>query len=95
MRRVVLLLCLVFVPATVLAQPRAPLAPVVVQGAMASETDALIGLLESPTREQIGGWTFWRGTVDGYPVIVSRTNKGVSKRPPRRPSRSSASVRWR
>ena len=25
-----------------------------------------------------GGWTFWRGTVDGYPVIVSKTMKGVS-----------------
>jgi len=27
--------------------------------------------------EKVGGWTFWSGSVDGYPVIVSRTLKGV------------------
>lgn len=60
------------------AQPQAPKPPVIVQGAMVSETERLIARLEQPTLEQIGGWSFWRGTVDGYPVIVSRTNKGMS-----------------
>jgi len=51
--------------------------PIVVQGAMPSETDALVARLERATTERIGGWTFWRGEVDGYPVIVSRTLKGM------------------
>jgi adenosylhomocysteine nucleosidase len=28
--------------------------------------------------ETVGGWTFWRGAIDRYPVIVSRTMKGVA-----------------
>ena len=51
--------------------------PIVVQGAMPSETDALVARLEHVTVERAGGWTFWRGEVDGYPVIVSRTLKGM------------------
>ncbi|MEQ1728624.1 MAG: 5'-methylthioadenosine/S-adenosylhomocysteine nucleosidase, partial [Vicinamibacterales bacterium] len=78
MRRLVLLCCLVLVSTPLFAQPQPLPAPIVVQGAMVSETERLIALLESPTIERIGGWTFWRGTVDGYPVIVSRTNKGMS-----------------
>jgi len=52
--------------------------PVLVQGAMTSETEHLVTLLESPRLEQAGNWSFWRGTIDGYPVIVSKTNKGMS-----------------
>ena len=51
--------------------------PIVVQGAMPSETDVFAARLERATTERIGGWTFWRGEVDGYPVIVSRTLKGM------------------
>ncbi len=77
-RRLLCLLWVLFAASPLSAQPQAPRAPIVVQGAMVSETERLIGLLESPTREQIGSWSFWRGTIDGYPVIVSRTNKGMS-----------------
>jgi adenosylhomocysteine nucleosidase len=56
----------------------AALPPVVVQGAMRSETEKLAGRLENATIEQVAGWTFWRGTIDGYPVIVSRTLKGIA-----------------
>ena len=52
--------------------------PIVVQGAMRSETEKLTGRLENVSIEKVGGWTFWRGTIDGYPVIVSRTLKGMS-----------------
>lgn len=52
--------------------------PIVVQGAMDVEIQKLAGLLEHPVKEEIGGWTFWRGTIDGYPVIVSKTLKGMS-----------------
>ena len=29
------------------------------------------------TEEHVGGWTFWRGTIDGYPVVISKTLKGM------------------
>lgn len=77
-RAAVVVCVMMFAAVPVWAQPQAPKPPVIVQGAMVSETEKLIALLEQPTLEQIGGWSFWRGTVDGYPVIVSRTNKGMS-----------------
>ena len=52
--------------------------PVLVQGAMPSETELLVGRLDGASVDRIGGWTFWRGTMDGYPVIVSKTLKGMS-----------------
>ena len=33
--------------------------------------------LEHATEENVGGWIFWRGTIDGYPVVVSKTLKGM------------------
>jgi adenosylhomocysteine nucleosidase len=56
------------------AQPR----PIVVQGAMPAETDRFAGRLEHVIVEEAAGWTFRRGTVDGYPVIVSKTGKGAA-----------------
>jgi adenosylhomocysteine nucleosidase len=53
-------------------------APVVVQGAMPIETDRLVSRLDAVKIETVGGWTFWRGLIDAYPVVVSRTRKGVS-----------------
>src|SRR4051812_28407170 len=52
--------------------------PVVVQGAMEVEIRKLAGAIENATEEKVGGWTFWRGTVDGYPVVISKTLKGMS-----------------
>src|SRR4051812_2053528 len=77
-RRLVCALILVCVAPLTAQQDRNAGAPVLVQGAMASETDRLVSLLEGAREEQIGSWRFWLGTVDGYPVIVSRTNKGMS-----------------
>jgi adenosylhomocysteine nucleosidase len=57
--------------------PPAP-RPVVVQGAMDVEVQRLATSLENPKEEKIQGWTFWSGTVDGYPVVVSKTLKGMS-----------------
>jgi len=54
------------------------LRPVIVQGAMDIEVKTLAGRLEHVRVEKVGGWTFWRGTLDGYPVIVSKTMKGLS-----------------
>lgn len=52
--------------------------PILVQGAMTSETEHFVSRLENAQLEQVGAWTFWRGTVDGYPVVVSKTNRGMS-----------------
>jgi adenosylhomocysteine nucleosidase len=59
------------------AEPAGP-PPVVVQGAMRLETEKLVGRLGKVEVEEVGGWSFWRGSVDGYPVIVSKTLKGVA-----------------
>jgi adenosylhomocysteine nucleosidase len=66
-------------PAWALAQGApAPLRPIVVQGAMQLEVEALAARLEGVAVERVGGWMFWTGAIDGYPVIVSKTLKGVS-----------------
>jgi adenosylhomocysteine nucleosidase len=52
--------------------------PVVLQGAMDVEVQQLASRLDGVRVEKVGGWTFWRGTIDGYPVVVSKTMKGVS-----------------
>ena len=51
--------------------------PIVVQGAMDVEIRKLAGVIEHATEEHVGGWTFWRGTIDGYPVVISKTLKGM------------------
>ena len=52
--------------------------PIVVQGAMDVEVRRLAGAIENVKEEKVQGWTFWRGTVDGYPVVVSKTLKGMA-----------------
>ena len=81
MARRIAFLLLVLVSFPVLALPQGSMAgmrPMVVQGAMRSETEKFVSRLENVSTEKVGSWTFWRGTVDGYPVIVSRTLKGVA-----------------
>src|ERR1700694_4649801 len=60
------------------APPAAAGRPVVVQGAMDLEVKKLASDLENVTEETVQGWTFWSGTLDGYPVVVSKTLKGIS-----------------
>jgi adenosylhomocysteine nucleosidase len=54
------------------------LRPIIVQGAMPLEVEKLAGRLDNSSVERVGGWTFWRGSLDGHPVIVSKTLKGMS-----------------
>ncbi|WP_122289515.1 5'-methylthioadenosine/S-adenosylhomocysteine nucleosidase [Serratia plymuthica] len=61
-----------------LAQQGHAAGPIVVQGAMPVEAERFAQRLDNPREEQIGGWRFWHGTVDGYPVVVSETLKGMS-----------------
>ena len=52
--------------------------PVVVQGAMDVEVRTLAAALDNVAEEKVDGWTFWSGTLDGYPVVISKTLKGMS-----------------
>jgi adenosylhomocysteine nucleosidase len=54
-----------------------PARPIVVQGAMDVEIQKLARAIENPVEEKVRGWTFWRGTIDGYPVVISKTMKGM------------------
>jgi len=49
-----------------------------IEGAMPSEVERLAGRLEHSAMETVGGWTFWRGTIDGDPVVVLKTGKGAA-----------------
>ena len=51
--------------------------PVLIQGAMDVEIGQLAAALQNATEENVGGWTFRRGTLDGHPVVVSKTLKGM------------------
>jgi adenosylhomocysteine nucleosidase len=57
--------------------PPAVAGPLVVQGAMDVEIRTLAAALDHAAEERIGGWTFWRGTLHGHPVVVSKTLKGM------------------
>jgi len=77
MMRVVSLLVAVVLLSPISARAQAP-PPLVVQGAMPIEVERLVSRLENVTTDRVGQWTFARGTLDGYPVIVSKTNKGIA-----------------
>ena len=62
-------------PATAPPQPH-PAADIVVQGAVDTELQPLLGALEGKEQIQIGAWTFWRGRIAGKTVVVSRTEVG-------------------
>lgn len=52
--------------------------PIVIQGALPIETEYLAKKLNNVQEETIGGWKFWKGTYQGYPVIISKTRMGMS-----------------
>jgi len=51
--------------------------PVVVQGAMDVEVRKLAAGLENGHEERVRDFLFWVGSVNGYPVVVSKTLKGM------------------
>jgi adenosylhomocysteine nucleosidase len=44
---------------------------------MDAEIRKLVAAIEQPVEEHVGGWTFWIGTIDGAPVVISKTMKGM------------------
>lgn len=79
-RRPVLLFAFVLLAGAVARtqEPPREARPLLVQGAMTIEVQQLVAHLSDATQESAGGWTFWRGTIDGYPVVVEKTQKGVA-----------------
>ncbi|WP_130804631.1 5'-methylthioadenosine/S-adenosylhomocysteine nucleosidase [Acinetobacter ihumii] len=54
------------------------LQPIVIQGALPVESEQMASKLDQVSTETIGGWKFWKGTYQGYPVIISKTRMGMS-----------------
>lgn len=54
------------------------LQPIVIQGALPVESEQMASKLSNSTVETFGGWTFWKGSYQGYPVIISKTRMGMS-----------------
>ncbi|MEA4971803.1 5'-methylthioadenosine/S-adenosylhomocysteine nucleosidase [bioreactor metagenome] len=55
------------------------LRPLLIQGAMwFCEVNVLVENLENAQKVQIGNYQFWTGTINGYPVVVSQTEQGLS-----------------
>ena len=61
-----------FIVSAALAQ-----APIAIQGAVDSELGPLIDAVGNPEPVDIHGFRFWEGTIDGTPVVVSRTEVGM------------------
>src|SRR5580765_1300517 len=51
--------------------------PVVVQGAMDVEIRKLAAMIDNAREERVREFIFWVGTLDGHPVVVSKTLKGM------------------
>ncbi|MGL6285196.1 phosphorylase family protein [Aeromonas hydrophila] len=62
---------------TVVAANPAP-APILIQGAMDVEVGTLVAALKDKQELTVGAWTYWQGTLSGYPVVVSRTEVGLA-----------------
>lgn len=50
--------------------------PILIQGAIDIEVNYLIDILENKEEIEIGTYKFFRGYIDNYPVIVSKTKIG-------------------
>lgn len=53
-------------------------APILIQGAMDVEVETLVAALKDKQELTVGAWTYWQGTLSGYPVVVSRTEVGLA-----------------
>lgn len=64
------------------SKPVAPvekvLQPIIIQGALPIESEKMAAKLSNTTVETVGGWKYWKGTYQGYPVIISKTRMGMS-----------------
>ena len=75
-KRLMCLIALFCAPFTHASNPAS--APILIQGAMDVEVDTLVAALQEKQAQTIGAWTFWQGTLAGYPVVISRTEVGLA-----------------
>ena len=54
-----------------------PLQPIMIQGPMPIEAEYFAALLDNVNIEYSGNAVFYRGTLDGYPIVVAKTGKGL------------------
>lgn len=59
------------------APHNAPLQPIMIQGPMPIEAEYFASLLDNVTTENSGNAIFYKGTLDGYPIVVAKTGKGL------------------
>lgn len=52
--------------------------PLLIQGAMDVETEIMMAVLENKEDVTLGAWKYTKGTLDGYPVVISRTRIGMT-----------------
>ncbi len=52
--------------------------PIVIQGAMDVEVETLVSQLKDAKEVKYGTWTYWEGTMDNYPVVVAKTEIGMT-----------------
>lgn len=50
--------------------------PILIQGAMQVEIAYLLEQIEDKIEIELNGYTFWKGILRGYPVIISKTEIG-------------------
>lgn len=51
--------------------------PILLQGAMDVEVETMADALKDKEEVFVGKYKYYKGTIDGYPVIVSKTNIGL------------------
>jgi adenosylhomocysteine nucleosidase len=73
-----LVLCVIMIVTKGCNQQNAPIPPLLIQGAMEMETDRLILQLHDVQADTLGPWHFWQGTIDGFPVVISKTKMGAA-----------------
>ncbi|SMY16277.1 5'-methylthioadenosine/S-adenosylhomocysteine nucleosidase [Photobacterium aquimaris] len=76
LKRVFLLCCLFLSSVSIASTPLS--APILIQGAMDIETTTLVNALKNKSQTTVGSWTFWQGTINDYPVIISQTEVGIA-----------------
>ena len=54
-----------------------PRQPIMIQGPMPIEAEFFAALLDNVRTEYSGNATFYSGTLNGYPVVVAQTGKGL------------------
>ena len=59
------------------ASSETPLAPIMIQGPMPIEAEYFASLLTDVRIEHSGNATFYLGTLNGHPIVVAKTGKGL------------------